>query len=311
MSNIITDSLFKNAIVFFNDAIYHFNRWLENKAYADQILSIVNTQMALELAMKYKIAETVDVRIIFEAKSIHGLSIDQIYDAFQNNELRINEFEQLKNYMKSNKKLSTTFSSHFAYMDKFQNYRNKLVHQNYTFTPSEINQIENDIIHIFIYIIVEMLTDISAGEKDIIITDLINSNEYKKLLANYNFAEKLNEKAKSDYGKLYYCPICDIGLQTMLPYKRCYRCGLIYNSNSTSVHASNAVMYVKCHFCGETMVAFDDLNIDDNHGFARGLCLNCGNDTIIFKCPKCGEYYDTETCVSEFCTPDKCIIFDT
>lgn len=96
MSNIITDSLFKNAIVFFNDAIYHFNRWLENKAYADQILSIVNTQMALELAMKYKIAETVDVRIIFETKSIHGLSIDQIYDAFQNNELRINEFEQLK-----------------------------------------------------------------------------------------------------------------------------------------------------------------------------------------------------------------------
>jgi len=307
MCNIITDSLSKNSIVFFNDAIYHFNRWLEKRSYADQVLSIVNTQMALELAMKYKIADKEDLRIIFDVKSIAGLSKDQIYDNFRSNKLRIKEFEQLKNYMKSNKELSKTFSSHFAYMEKFQNYRNKLVHQNYTFTPSELNQIEDDIIHIFIYIIVEMLTDIQEHENDTIINDLIHSTEYKKLLSNHVFAKKLNEKAESNYGKLYYCPVCSIGLRTMLPYKRCYRCGLIYNPTSTSVFASNAVTYAKCHLCGERMVAFDALNIDLNHGFAEGWCLNCDNYTTIFKCPECGKYYDTETLSSEICTPDKCI----
>ena len=56
----------------------------------------------------------------------------------------------------------------------------------------------------------------------------------------------------------------------------------------------------------EKMVIRDALNIEYNSNYARGLCLNCGEYTMIYKCPKCHNYvnselFDVTNCHEDFC----------
>ena len=59
----------------------------------------------------------------------------------------------------------------------------------------------------------------------------------------------------------------------------------------------------------EKMVICDALNIEYNHNMARGLCLNCKEDTTVYKCPKChrfvnAELFDERDCHEGFCKWD-------
>ena len=317
MSNVIIESLFKNATVFLNDAIFHFNRYVDykkrealeltfwertinhDKLYAEQALSIVNIQMALELAVKYQIALWFGISYIFENKSVNNLSEEAIIDNFSNNKLKIKDFEQLKNFLKSNEFFSKEFSQDFIYMEKFQNYRNKLVHQNYNFSVEEANAIEDEIIYIIVYILYRLLSsDISSSDCKDFIYEYIPEEEYKKLLSNETFAKKIKEKFESEYGKLYMCPHCFS--KSMTPLKKCYRCLNRFDDG-------HFYGYVKCNYCGEDFVCFDAANIDINKGFTKGLCLNCEEDTTVYKCQKCGDYNDLEAFGRKMCTPDHCL----
>lgn len=298
MNTIIKSALFRNAIVFLNEAIYHFN--LGIKQYHNKILAIVDLQMSLELSIKFTIANYFSINDIFEEKSIVGLSEEEILLGFQDNKLKVKEFEQLKNFLKGNKCFCTEFSREFSLMEKFQNYRNKLVHQNYNFSEEEEMTIENDIIHIIVYILYRLLSnDISSSDYNEYLYEYIPKDEYKKLLANEKFAKEIKLKFETEYGKLYMCPLCSTN--SLTPMKKCYKCLECFDDR-------HFFGYIRCKYCEEDYVFFDAGNMDCNSGFAKGLCLNCQEDTIVYKCPKCGEYSDLEEFGNKMCTPDRCIM---
>ena len=168
--NKISTALFQNAIIFLNDAIKHFNNNIQS--YDGRILTVVEVQMAIELAIKYRITEEYGSSTIFEnvPSDIEDTELEKL---FAENKLSTREFENLKNFLKSKEEFSRILSNEFKYMEKFQLYRNKLVHLNYNFSKAELNQLEDDIIHVIVYVL------------HILLSGKVSDKEYREFLSEY------------------------------------------------------------------------------------------------------------------------------
>jgi hypothetical protein len=68
--------------------------------------------------------------------------------------------------------------------------------------------------------------------------------------------------------------------------------------------------YVNCGYCGEEMVICDAVNIEYNNNYIRGYCLNCDNDTTVYKCPKCGQFINAELFDKTKCHEGFCSVFE-
>ncbi|MBQ8180390.1 MAG: hypothetical protein IJ010_00200 [Ruminococcus sp.] len=300
---IYTD-LFRNAVVFVNDSIAHFNRGINS--YDNRILAVIELQMALEIAIKSCIIKDYGIRVIFE-KVAPDCSDEQLFEDYKNNRLRVREFDGLKNYLKGKREYSEKLSEEFVYMEKFQNYRNKLVHFNYNFSDEQLKQLETDYIRVLVHILhVLMSSDVSDEEYREYMYEHIEMEEYKKLLSNRRFNIALYEKLEDEYSEMYFCPICSRRLVT--PYMRCLGClgdlGITLDMNDDPSFG-----FVECQYCGTNTVVYDKANIDINTTL-RGLCLRCEEDTTVYKCPKCGSVTNLEAFDSEKCRFDYCAFED-
>ena len=76
--NKISTALFQNAIIFLNDAIKHFNNNIQS--YDGRILTVVEVQMAIELAIKYRITEEYGSSTIFENVPSVLRKVQTLYD---------------------------------------------------------------------------------------------------------------------------------------------------------------------------------------------------------------------------------------
>lgn len=294
----IINKLYQNASIFLNDAILHLNKGVNS--YSDMLLAVVGIQMSLELAIKVRIAQDYGIAAILEQVDA-GTSLDELSQKYENNSLRVKEFEATKNFLKSKRTYNQIFSGEYGYMERFQKYRNKLVHFNYNFSDVELVEIENDIIHIIVYILHALLSsDISTEEYREFIFENIKSSEYKKLLENSKFRTELHNVIVREYGESYSCPICDRKLLT--PKKKCLGCLLDFRDRM-------AFGFVKCKYCGKETVIFDALNLPNNE-MLRGLCVNCGEDTVVYKCRLCGNVYNLECFDPTECKPDYCTVYD-
>lgn len=63
-------------------------------------------------------------------------------------------------------------------------------------------------------------------------------------------------------------------------------------------------------YCGEEMVICDAVNIEYNNNYIRGYCLNCDNDTTVYKCPKCGQFINAELFDKTKCHEGFCSVFE-
>ena len=78
-------------------------------------------------------------------------------------------------------------------MEKFQLYRNKLVHLNHNFSKEELNQLEDDIIHVIVYVLHILLSSkVSDKEYREFLSEYIEHSEYEKLLSNSAFYKALS-----------------------------------------------------------------------------------------------------------------------
>lgn len=265
----IKEALTKNASTFLNCSIQAINRGLD--IYDNKIISIVNLQMALELAMKCKIIENYGVCSIFQGLST-GISDEEIEEKYEKNMLRIKEFENLKNFLKS-QHLFDFESSEYKYMERFQVYRNKLVHFNYNFSSEENEQIEKDIFYVLVFLLGTIMGDSLECDNPTYMQEYIDMKQYQELIQNPSYISALDSFLMDMYGKPYYCPICSRYFLT--PSKKCLGC--LYDvSDKTGAYG-----YIDCKYCGtESSVIYDRLNIDYNMGTMRGMCVNCLSDTI-------------------------------
>lgn len=298
ISNKLYQKLFLNTNIFLNAAIYNLNKGFDS--HNNRVLAVVSTQMALELAIKTRITKDYGIRIILEG-DISSATNEDIWEGYENNSLRIKEFEQLKNFLKSKIDYNKYFTGEYTYMERFQKYRNKLVHFDYNFTEHELEQMESDIIHVIVNILhILISTNVSHDEYRKFMEEYIDSTEYQKLLSNSLYQVALQNIIIREYGETYLCPICSRNL--FLPIKKCLGCLSDFNNPS-------AFGFVNCNYCGKETVIYDACNIEHNLTL-RGLCLYCENDAVIYKCPKCGNTLNLENSKEHSCTPDYCSMFD-
>lgn len=293
-----SDILFQNAIMFLNEAVGFINSGVKERR--NMVLAIVNIQLAVELFMKSSIVDFYGIRkVLIENQA--KMEDSEIESLFRENRLKVREYESLKNFLKSDQSDHIRYNfekDQYQYMERFHHYRGQILHSSYIFSDQEREEMEKDLLYVLMHIIGVMMHDSMDEEHAKFVQQYLVDNEYSKLMENPIYNQELQIFLENNYGKLYTCPIC--GTKTVTPYRYCARC-------LTDFDLSNDIYaFVKCGWCGEEMVICDAANIEINHNMIRGLCLNCDNDTMVYKCPKCHDFvnmelFDRSDCHEGFC----------
>jgi len=291
----ITEKIFGNSIIFLNltiDEIINPNFDINNTNDITKVCVMIQT--AVELAMKYAIAYNAgqyNIKGILEQKYTN-LNDMELYDSFLNNELKVREFEQLKNCIKSRGNYQFSKNEELKYLSKFQNYRNKILHLNYNFSEEELNNIKGDFIYIIINIVIPLLYEGHSKESienlspNDFLKIYVGSEKYIKLysIIEYknvvkNLAQKLKEKLKSN---VVSCPRCSEH-SWLVVLQKCILCG----------YENNGFDYLNCIKCDNKTVGYDENNIEYNNNKLIGNCFNCNQKYAVVKCEDCGNinYY--------------------
>jgi hypothetical protein len=249
--------------------------------------------MALELAIKATIVKTYGLVYILQNID-SSVTNDELEEMYIQNKLKTKEFDQLRNFMKT-KNMFDFEKDEYAYMQRFQLYRNRLVHFNYKFSSDEDIQIENDIIHVLVYILGVIMSDDVDMDNRTYMQEYIDMDEYEKLLENPKYLEALLDMIDYEEGDPYYCPICKRKLLTS--NKKCLGCLQDFGNH-------HCYGYVKCNKCHEKMVIYDKLNMSNNI-IMPGLCLYCLEHTQVYRCSTCGSIINLKDS-SSGCKPGFC-----
>lgn len=174
--------LFQNAIFFLDEAISYINRGVSDRR--NMILAIINMQISMELALKSSLATNFGLRTILVEKQAN-LSEKELQRLYEENNLKIKEYDSLKNFLKTpqgNIEAYNFEKPQYKYMERFQKYRNRILHSSYVFSNDEIQQMESDLIYVLIHILGVILSDRTDEEYRTFVQEYLNSREYSKLI---------------------------------------------------------------------------------------------------------------------------------
>lgn len=290
--------LFRNAIFFIDSAIGYINRGLDR--YNNMVQSVVNLQIAMELALKSSVVSNYGIKMVLTKKQSE-LTDNEIEDLFYANKLKVREYDDIKNFTKGKSKLYNFDRDDYSYMETFQTYRNSILHSSYVFSVNEKKSIEKNIIYTLIHILGVLMSGETADEDRTFMQEYLNGHEYAILLENPIYEKELEEFLNNEYDSLYLCPFC--GTRTMTIDYKCARCFSTFRD-------SHFYEYVTCEVCGEDTVICDAANIEVNGNIINGLCLNCGKETMVFKCSKCGGFSNLQGADKNICKPNFCWLCD-
>ncbi len=298
----LSDILFENAVIFLNEAVSFMNKGIIERK--NMVLAIVNIQIAIELALKSSVTNFFGIRTVLIDKQAK-LSDEEIERLFEENKIKLKEYESLKNFTKSKSSTVELYNfeqEQYKYMERFQDYRNKILHCSYIFSDAECERMEKDIIYVLIHILGILMTDRRDEAHRKFVQEYLRNREYSKLLKNPIYNRELQRFLEKEFDVLYICPFCD--MRTLTPHKYCARC-LTNFDVSKEIYA-----FVKCGYCQEKMIICDALNIETNGNVMKGVCLNCREDTTVYKCPICKQFVnlellDRKECHVGFCKWEK------
>ena len=185
-------------------------------------------------------------------------------------------------------------------MELFQKYRNCVLHSAYVFSEQERRDAEKDIMYALIHILGILMSGENTADRQFM-QEYLNDSQYALLLKNSIYNQELYNFLKKEYEDLYTCPYCSTRTMT-IDYK-CARCFNVFSDR-------HFFEYVNCGYCGEEMVICDAVNIEYNNNYIRGYCLNCDNDTTVYKCPKCGQFINAELFDKTKCHEGFCSVFE-
>lgn len=299
----VYNQLYASSIIFLKDGIER----LVNKDNGDidvidnDLLSLTCTsfQISIELAIKALIIERSGLKNVIE-KKYHLLSEEEIELKFLNNELKSLEFEMQKNFVKKNQFIQDLTKNDYKIIDSFQKYRNRIVHFTYNFDDADLNALKHDMIYYMIQIIFKIL--LSKKHQDERPSEFLEytlgRGLHKQLISYRPYVSAMEKLAKANSPVVLNCIICFN--RTLSQYEEyCYCCNFL----------TEGFTLIDCDYCKvKKSVIYDNLNIALNDNTARGECLNCGNDGIIFECPECGKAHNIETNFdNEKCSNEECL----
>lgn len=288
--------LYNNAIVFLKDGIERLvNKDKGNEDYIDHdllTLTCSSFQISLELAIKALIIERAGIRSTLNNKQ-QTLSDSEIEKLFKENKLKTLDFDVQKNFIKSKNYIQDLEKDDFETIDEFQVYRNRIVHFSYKFYEGDLFDLKYDIIYYLIHVIFKVL--LSKRHQDERPSEFLEytlgGDLHKKLIKYPPYVYAMERLAKENSKKVFTCIVCNNRTLSQ-EEDYCYCCNFI----------SYDFTMINCDYCKEKRsVIYDNLNIRLNHNEARGLCLNCGEDGIIYECPECGFAYNIETNYRDKC----------
>lgn len=300
----IYQTIFDNAILFIKRA---FKEILSDKNHFQTfdletgIISSLFVQMSIELGLKAFLIKNLGIRTILINRYANKTDAE-ILDDFQKNDLHTKKYFELKNIIIDNEQLLWFGEKHLSHLDQFQEFRNKLVHLNLFLAESDLFDLKGEMIYTIVHILLPLLSEIGFDNESPteFYSNFLSKEDYLKLINFPPYVEEMERVALEFTGAAYFCPEC---------YKKtystennlCYCCNLRY--------PEHAIEYVDCIFCdAENTVLFDPLNIADNNSVLQGLCLNCENKPMVFKCSVCDSKASFICDIKELkkCKPNRC-----
>ena len=266
------------------------------------ILSCSQVQIALELSVRaYLIREKGIDSVVDQSymrKYHKNESIEQIYDC---GELKVNDIDTVKIQLKGIRNFFLT-KDDFTTIEKFQKYRNKIVHLCYPLQEGELESFRDGIMYYVVRIVLCMLYDnyeeLRPAEY---FESLLGLDFYQKLWNDRGYIEAIERMAKERAVNVGLCPICDRETYIM-DEEFWYLC----NVEPMPGEWGRA----DCRQCGaKRSVIYDRLNIhmSGNEHNMPGVCQKCEAQPGIFECPKCGKTHwmfcdeDERTCSNGHC----------
>jgi len=292
-----------NSLVFLNKAIAeiasHQDRDDAPLSIETATITVALLQISFELSLvAYSIREKGIASILLNKDK--GLTYDEVHSRFVNNELKTRSFSELIDELKKERNFFD--EDDLYHIETFQNIRNKLFHVGFNFYDGDLYDLKYDVIYFLSHPLLRFISSSSEYETPAqIIQNHIEPNLYKKLIAFPPYIYQMERLASqcSDTLKCLHCGNRSLSKDEGI----CYVCSEEYECDE----------FIHCGRCGaKRSVIYDHLNIKFNNNMARGLCLACGDDDVVFRCPKCDVAYGMETTFdSDICKPDKCAFFDS
>ena len=294
----VLDAVRQNAFVFLNKAIVelcsHNDAGDAPLEMDNATISVSLIQIAFDLALNAYAIKNNGVRSILNAKTAN-LSNREIKALFESNELPTKRFEDLKNDMQAEHSLFT--EDNLDIIASFQKTRNKLVHLHYHLAEGDRYDLKSEIIYYIVHVMIPLLqqgSDYDTASQ--MIESCLDEKIFKKLISFPPYVYEMEKLASRDSFEVWRCIGCS-NRTYAAEMEVCYVCNRDYDDQE----------FAHCNRCNtRNSIIFDHLNIESNDNEMRGLCLNCDEDDIIFKCPKCEMTYGIETC-DERCDNKHCI----
>lgn len=261
-------------------------------------LTCTSFQISIELALKSLVIERNGLKSILN-KKYQNRSSSELEDLFRDNNIKTAEFDTIKNFVKSKGYIMDLTKYDFKVIEEFQLYRNRIVHFTYEFEESDLYDMKYDLIYYMIQIIFKIL--LSNEHQDVKPSEFLayslKSGLHNKLTKYPPYIQAMERVSKENTDSVFKCIVCNN--RTFSKFEGyCYCCNFI----------SEDFKLINCLHCNETKsVIYDNLNIKLNNNMAKGLCLNCDTDGMIYQCPECELGYDNEMEFEKYCTDGNCI----
>lgn len=296
--------LYNNSVLFLKDGIERLvNKDNGEDDYIERnllTLTCISFQISLELAIKSLIIERSGIRQVVTKKQ-QNLTDSEIEKLFKDNELKTLDFDVQKNFVKSKNFIGDLTKDDFKTIDEFQTYRNRIVHFSYKFYEGDLFDLKYDLIYYMIRIIFKVLqSKRHQDERPSEFLEYTLGDELHKKLIHYTpYVYAMQRLATENSRRVFDCIVCNNRTYSQ-DEDYCYCCNFLGEDYNM----------IDCDYCKEKRcVIYDNLNIHLNQNEMKGLCLNCGEDGIIYQCPKCELAYNLETNIGnvKLCNNDMCI----
>ena len=284
----IYDTISNNAFLFLSETLNRLlDRDPEGRGKMDNdliTLTCAELQISLELAIRATLVHTFGITSILKNDQA-GLPDDEIESLYFNNALKVTEFDKQKNYLKS-KNVSRLTKEEFKEIDRFQVYRNKIVHFSCEFTEDQLIELRDEVLYYIVHVVLVLLSDTITGETPAeFLQSKLGLDFYKRIMDYQPYVKAMEQYAAKNATPVLTCVSCSHkSYSPTLDY--CFCCGF---------ETLTGYRRVDCGHCGaKDSVIYDNLNIhiEGNHHMMRGLCLNCAEYTDVFECPVCGNAHD-------------------
>ena len=265
------------------------------------VIATTFIQMAFELSLVAYFLNEDGIHGIVKGSDI-SLSEEELLSKFENNTLVTKSFNTLKQQAVNQHVFMNKDDEYMV--DNFQKIRNKLVHLNYEFSTGDLYDLKYELTYFLVQIIIPILCEEYDRPSEAISTNL-NSGDFIKLINFPPYADQMHKVAKDHSDCVYKCVHCgNHSLATSdFENEHCYSC----------CDDFIGVSFINCPYCNsEKSMVYDALNIDCQPDKAiRALCLNCGEDDMVYYCKKCDAqvpleaYAGTGKCFNGFCAFDE------